>query len=119
MKRSLNEEAGTTISELEATLIMVKKLLKREIEAGHKGLIIAKGKPNEVKLTYKRALKAVESIENCFEYKGCRSYGVCATCEKFDTAKFQDNEFGYCGSEMKHKYDTCPNHSKSGGGFGL
>ena len=55
--KSPNELAGTTISELEATLIMVKKLLNREIEAGHKGLIIAKGKPNEVKQTYKSLIQ--------------------------------------------------------------
>lgn len=116
---TLNESSGTTISELEATLILCKRLIEHEIKDGNKGLIIAKGKPNEVKLTYKRALKVVESIEKSFSYKGCTSYGICGTCKKFDTAKFQDKEFGYCKGEMKHKYDTCQNHSRSGGGFGL
>lgn len=116
---SLNEKAGTTISELEATLILVEKLIQQKIDEGSKGLIIAKGQPNQVKLSYKKALKVIKSIDKCFVYKGCNSYGICATCTKFNTYKFQDKEFGYCGSEMKHKYDTCPNHSKSGGGFGL
>lgn len=116
---TLNQKAGTTISELEATLILVEKLIQQKIDDGGKGLIIAKGQPNQVKLSYKKALKVLSSIDKCFAYKGCDSYGICGTCSKFNTLKFQDKEFGYCGSEMKHKYDTCPNHSKSGGGFGL
>lgn len=118
-KSSLNETTGKTISEFEAFLILAEKLINEKIEAGGKGLILAKGKPNEVKLSYKKALKILKSMDKCFAYKGCKSYGVCMTCNNFDTTKFQDKEFGYCGSDMKHKYDTCPNHSKLGGGFGL
>lgn len=117
--QSLNERSGTTINELEATLILARKLIQDKIDSGAKGLILAKGKPNEMKLTYKQALKVITSVEKCFGYKGCDSYGICATCTKFDTTKFQDKEFGYCNGDMKHKYDTCQNHSRSGGGFGL
>lgn len=116
---SLNEKAGTTINELEATLILVEKLIQQRIDEGGKGLIIAKGQPNQVKLSYKKALKVISSIDKCFAYKGCKSLGICQTCKKFDTSKFESGEFGYCGSEMRHKYDTCQNHSKSGGGYGL
>ena len=117
--KSINEQAGTTINELEATLILVEKLLQRQIDAGGKGIIISKGNTNEVKLTYKKALKVIHSIDKSFSYKGCKSYGICQTCKKFDSRGFTDGEFGYCGSEMKHKYDTCQNHSHTGGGFGL
>lgn len=119
MSKSLNEKAGTTISELEATLILLEKIIQQKIDAGAKGLIISRGNPNEVKLSYKRALKVLGSIDKCFAYKGCKSLGICQTCTKFNTAKFEDKEFGHCGSEMKHKYDTCQNHSRAGGGHGL
>ena len=117
--KSLNETAGTTINELEATLILIEKLIQQKIDEGGKGLIIAKGQPNQVKLSYKKALRVIRSINKNFAYKGCKSIGICATCIKFNTSKFQDKEFGYCGTEMKHRYDTCQNHSKAGGGHGL
>lgn len=116
---SVNLLSGTTISELEATLILCEKLLKKELSSGKKGIILSKGNPNEIKLSYKHAVEVLDSIDKNFKYKGCMSFGICGTCEKFDTKKFTDGEFGYCNGTMKHKYDTCQNHSKLGGGFGL
>lgn len=117
--KSLNEQQGTTISELEATLAVCRRLLRAKLNEGAKGIVFAKGKPNQVKMTYKKAYEVLKELEAYFGYKGCVSFGICKTCTKFDTTKFQDKRFGYCGNTMKHMYDTCEKHSKSGGGFGL
>lgn len=117
---SLNAIKGTTISELEIWLHLVGKSLRRQVDLNPKaGLILAKGKPNETRMRYKEALQTLESIEAYFALKGSMSIGICKTCDKFDTSGHTKKYFGTCRGRLVHEFDTCTEHSKSGGGFGL
>jgi hypothetical protein len=117
--KNLNESKGTTINELEAFLIVCEKLLEDKVKAGEKGIIIAKGKPNQIKISYKRALKILGSLRALFGLRGCFSFGICKTCTQFDSSQSGTKDFGNCQGKRVHKYDSCSNHSKQGGGFGL
>lgn len=119
---SLNDSHGTTISELELTLIAVKKLLTQKIEASPKaGFIVAKGKPNEARLRYREMLQVIDSLEAKLSLEGCMSFGVCKTCGRFNPKVSSRKCFGACGTTNKimHEYDSCDAHTKQGGGFGL
>ncbi len=118
--KSLNEDKGTTISELEVTLIAMKRLLKKRVEDNPKaGMIVAKGKPNEVRVRYRDMLRVLDSLELKLSQEGCLSFGVCKTCGRFNPKTSATGSLGTCGSKVVHEYDSCEKHTKKGGGFGL
>nr|DAJ99820.1 MAG TPA: hypothetical protein [Caudoviricetes sp.] len=117
---SLNEQKGTTVSKLELTLHMAKKALQRVVNENPKaGVIVAKGKKNETRLRYSEAIQVVEMIDDYFAMKGCKSFGICGTCTKFNNKGKTPDWFGVCGGKEVHVFDTCQQHSRKGGGFGL
>ena len=117
---SLNLKKGKTISELEALFIAVDKLIDEKLEQNPKaGIIIGKGQSNEVRIRYVKLKKRLEILHKFFALKGCFSYGVCQTCSKFNTTSSSTKEFGVCQNRTVHCYDTCSEHSKIGGGFGV
>ena len=121
-KKTLNEDKGKTLSDLEAVLIMVNKLLDDKIEEKPKaGITLAKGQPNERRLRYSEARAILRKLENFFEIKGCLSFGVCETCLHLDQAAHGNKAFGTCKKDRsyRHIWESCSEHSREGGGHGL
>lgn len=121
-KKTLNEAQGKALSDLEAVLIMMNKLLDDRIEQKPKaGITLAKEQPNERKLRYTEARTILRKLENFFEAKGCLSFGVCETCLRFDQAAHGNKAFGTCKRDgsYRHIWDSCSEHSKKGGGHGI
>lgn len=99
---------------------MVKKLLAAKAkERPTSGVVMAKGKPNEMRLKYKDMLRVIASLEQKLSEEGCMSFGICKTCNSFNPRVSSSGFWGQCGGKLKHEYDSCENHSKTGGGFGL
>lgn len=123
MKRitTLNEDKGKALSDLEALIIVMNKLLEDKIEEKPKaGITLAKGQPNERKIRYTEARKILRRLEFYFGSKGCFSLGVCQTCSSLDQSAHGNKAFGTCKKKDKHCHiwDSCPEHSKQGGGHG-
>lgn len=117
---SLNKSSGSTISELEVTLIAVRKLVKKRLKDNPKaGMVVAKGEPNEARLSYKAMLAVLDSLEVKLGQEGCLSFGVCKTCGRFNPKVSGRGCFGACGSRIVHEYDSCEKHTTEGGCFGL
>ena len=117
---SLNERKGTTVSKLELTLHLATKALQRIVDDNPKaGVIVAKGQPNEARMKYSEAIQMMKVLDDYFALKGCKSFGICGTCTKFDNTGRTPDWFGTCGGKEVHAFDTCPQHSKRGGGYGL
>lgn len=117
---SLNEDQGTTISELEVTFIALRKLLKQKLKENPKsGMLVAKGKPNEARLRYKDMLSVLDSLEVKLSQEGCLSFGICKTCGRFNPKVSGRGCFGACGNKIVHEYDSCEKHTQEGGCFGL
>lgn len=99
---------------------MVKRLLASRAEKNpNSGIVMAKGKPNELRLKYKDMLRVIASLEQKLAEEGCMSFGVCKTCNNFNQKASSSGFWGQCGGKLRHEYDSCENHSKTGGGFGL
>lgn len=117
----LNVTKGKVISDYEALFIMIEKLLSDKTKEGAKGIIIAKGQPNERKFTYTQAALVLQTLESVAGQRGCFSFGVCQTCKKWDTSCYTAKILGICKVDKKEHspFDTCDKHSKDGGGFGI
>lgn len=121
-KDSINADQSRHVNEIEKTFMLMKRMLEAEIDAGKKGLVINKGKDNEVKVKYETALQTLDRFYSYMGIKGTFSFGICLTCDNFDGACSATDCFGKCkfsASDLKHIYDSCEKHSKRGGGFGL
>jgi hypothetical protein len=121
-KETLNEIKGKKISDLEAFLIIAEKLLEDKLQEKPKaGVTLAKGKPNERKVRYTEARETLNELKYFFEMKGCMSFGVCGTCRSLDQRSHGNTAFGTCRKtkSVQHIWDTCAEHSKEGGGYGL
>lgn len=119
---TLNEDKGKQISDLEALLTLMEKLLLDKLEQKPKaGITIAKGKPNERRLRYSEALVLYRQLRAYFGVRGCLSLGVCQTCTSWDNRAHGNPIFGDCrrSGKTKHGWESCPEHSKEGGGYGL
>lgn len=117
---SLNEEKGATINELEMLFTIVERLLSKEIdEHPTRALILAKGKSNEKRMSLVDALEAFRTLRSGMEIKGVTSLGICGTCTRWDCRGSTTKRIGTCGNTTTGRYDTCKDHSKIGGGFGL
>lgn len=118
--KSLNAAEGTTINDLETTLIGIEKLLKAKVEAQpNSGIRINKGQPNEKKLKYQDMLPVLYSLHRKLSLEGCFSMGICKTCSRFNPRASATGNFGVCGDKIVHEYDSCGSHSKKGGGHGV
>lgn len=116
---SLNMDKGKELSDLEALFIVVDKLIDKAIEEGSKkGVVLSKGNSNQKKVPYLKLKKDLEALYNGYAVKGCFSIGVCQTCTRFQSIG-STGTLGKCGQKTVGVYDTCINHSKTGGGFGV
>lgn len=117
---NLNADKGVTISELEGLLIAIRKLLKDRVKDNpNAGLILAKGKPNEARFRYADLIPVLDSLKLKLSQQGCLSFGVCKTCGKFNPRVSGTGHLGACGDKIVHEYDSCGNHTKKGGCYGL
>lgn len=119
---TINEDKGKTISDLEALMVIMEKLLDEKIAAKPKaGITLAKGLPNERKIRYSEAKSILKYLAVHFGTQGCFSFGICATCTSFDSTSPENEFFGTCGKtgELCTEWHTCYEHSVTGGGYSL
>lgn len=113
------------LNELELSLKIAKKAIDQLIEQKpNGGLILNKGLPTESKMSYKEAKRCMERIERRFGGLGAMSFGICGECTLWNTVGHGPSpwkDFGTCKASGKdtHRYDSCGNHSKENGGWGL
>ena len=119
--KSLNVDKGTTINELELTLTALEKLVKEKLQSNpNSGFIMAKGQLNEARIRYDKVLKNLLALKDLHGVEGAFSYGICENCTRFNDKGFSNN-FGACSltRSTRHKFQTCMEHSKKNGGYGI
>ena len=112
---SLNIDNGLDVSNLEALLLVTQDLLQDKIDQGKKGRRLKNGQ----KFRYDELQGVLRLLHSYFALKGCFSFGVCETCEKFGNGISSAGTLGMCKGQEKNWCDTCNEHSREGGGFGL
>lgn len=120
--KGINEVKGKTISDLEAILVVFHKLLDDKLEEKPTaGITLAKDQKNEKKVRYSDVKVWLNELTDFFVVRGCFSIGVCDTCTNLNKAPHANKAFGTCKLTGKtcHIWDTCPQHSKKGGGYGV
>lgn len=116
---SINADIGTTINELEATLIWMHKMAEKKAqEKPNGGFVMAKGKPNEIRLKYSEMADVIFSLKSKLGMEGCLSFGICKTCTNF-RKDCPGDKWGKCRGKDHHEYDSCDQHSVEGGSFGI
>lgn len=117
LSESTNIQQGTNVNDIELTLMALSSIIEKRIEAGKKGVKLG----GENKASYKKLRKMLYALNDYFSYKGCFSFGICATCENFKNSGTSNGTFGYCKNNpdrFRHAFDTCEEY-KGNGGFGL
>ena len=112
-----NFKQGTNVNEVEITLLALQTLVDKKIEAGKKGIKL----DDAHKISYKKLKKMIYALNEFFAYKGCMSFGICASCENFKNSGTSSGVFGYCKNtqeKFRHAFDTCEEYTGEGG-FGL
>lgn len=113
------------LNELEMSLKIAMRAVNHLIEQKPKGgLVIHKGEPTESKMSYQEALLCLQRIERMFHLRGASSFGVCGGCSKWNPSGHNTGDYedmGTCTATQKftHRYESCGNHSKENGGWGL
>ena len=124
LSESINVKQGTNINEVELSLMALSVIIEKRIEAGKKGVRLLSNKitpTEEYKISYKKLRKMIYALNDYFSYKGCFSFGICATCENFRNSGTSNGTFGYCRNtqeKFRHAFDTCEEYTGKGG-FGL
>ena len=110
-------------NELEMALKIAMKAIDKLMEEKPKGgLIVNKDQDIEAKMSYKEAKLCMKRIERRSAMLGAFSFSICGNCTKWNTTPHctdQYKDFGDCVGKMTHRYDSCSNHSKTNGGWGL
>lgn len=112
---SLNINNNLDVSNLEALFLVTQDLLQDKIDQGKKGRRLRNGQ----KFRYDELQGVLRLLHSYFALKGCFSFGVCETCEKFGNGISSTGTLGMCKGQEKNWCDTCNEHSREGGGFGL
>lgn len=112
---SLNIDNNLDVSNLEALFVVTQDLLQDKIDQGRKGRRLKNGQ----KFRYDELQGVLRLLHSYFALKGCFSFGVCETCEKFGNGISSTGTLGMCKGQEKNWCDTCNEHSREGGGFGL
>lgn len=101
-------------SSLELLFLVNQKLIQEKIKNGKKGI-----KFGSERISYEDCMKELYKLHSVLGLKGCFSFGICETCNNFQG--FSEEISGKCRRYNKTVYflDSCEEHSKSGGGFGL
>ena len=122
IRNSINAKKGKTISDIEILFHILDKLMDEKLEENPKsGLIMNKGEKNEKRMKYTQAQDKLKALYTYFAEKGTFSIGCCETCSKWNSEMSSTGYLGKCSSNNKmcSCFDTCDNHSKKGGGFGI
>lgn len=112
---SLNIDNNLDVSNLEALFVVTQDLLQDKIDQGKKGRRLRNGQ----KFRYDELQGVLRALHSYFALQGCFSFGVCETCEKFGNGISSTGTLGMCKGQEKNWCDTCNEHSREGGGFGL
>ena len=112
-------------NELEMALKIATKAVNQLLEQKPKGgLIVNKGQATEARMSYDEARLCLERLHRRFDILGAFSMGICGECTKWSTAEHDTGHWGDCGTcktsgKHMHRYDSCDQHSKKNGGWGL
>lgn len=113
--KSLNIEKGYTASELELLLLICQGLIQQKIKEGKKGKRFENGQ----KMSYKQAQGVLNGLYSQYAVAGKFSFGTCSTCDMFLNSMSSEGYMGTCKGRDCFAFDSCNEHSQSGGGFGL
>lgn len=118
--KSINVDYCLPVSELEAYMLCIDKILQHKIEEKPSGgVIINKGEPNQIKLKYEHLRNIHENLSSYLSSEGKFSFGLCMTCGKWNNKGSSTGLYGMCGKESTHAYHSCAEHTPIGAGFGL
>lgn len=112
-------------NELEMALRIATKAIDQLLEQKPKGgLVVNKNQNTEARMSYEEAKRCLKRIERKYSAQGAFSLGICAGCSHWNTASCYTGDykdFGACklAGKNTHRYDSCDNHSKENGGWGL
>ena len=113
--KSINMEKGIELSELELFFLAVQNLIEEKESKGKKGKKFKNGQ----KISYKKVQAILYELKSYFGLKGCFSFGICGTCNRFENSISSNGMYGECKGQEKHAFDSCNEHGEQGGGFGL
>jgi len=112
-------------NEIQMFLKCAKKALQLQIDERPKsGLIVNKGTDQEARMRYVEAMTCIEKLETMFAVSGALSLGICHSCSYMDKRGHSSRHdcIGQCKlnkGKFVHDYNSCAQHSKEGGGYGL
>ena len=112
---SLNIDNNLDVSNLEALFLVTQDFLQDKIDQGKKGKRLRNGQ----KFRYDELQGVLRLLHSYFDLKGCFSFGICETCKKFGNGISSTGAIGVCRGQEKNWCDTCSEHLREGGGFGL
>lgn len=97
------------MSDLEAALLIVGKLLSKRIKENPKsGYILNKGEENETRLRYSKVKSCIDSLCTKLSMDGCFSIGICKNCRRFNPKASTTGFLGSCNNtKIVHEYSTC------------
>lgn len=113
------------MNELEMFLKITNKAINQLIEQKPKGgLVLHKGTPTESKMSYQEALVCLQRIDRMFRLRGAFSFGICGGCSNWNPSAHNTGDWGDIGTcrltqKATHRYESCDNHSRQNGGWGL
>lgn len=114
---SINESRGNKLNDLEAALLCFQKLIEGKVKEGKKGIILFKDTDSEYKMSYKKLQGLLWELNTLFGMKGAFSFGICATCNRFENSCSDNGAFGKCKGSDKHMFDSCEEY-EGDEGFG-
>ena len=113
------------MNEAQKIFTAVERVLELRLKENPKaGIIINKGKDDEIRYRYSELLKLVKQMEyHVVERKALDRYGICKDCDYFSPTGYGENH-GKCICPEEHSntgrcmgiYDTCWRNTKNSGG---
>ena len=99
------------ITDIQATFVaMYSLLLDRMEKEPNKGMVIQKGKPNQYKLKWKRAMYCLHMMEDYFTLRDPKKgAAVCERCRHWDSISIQSPHLGKCRKKqtLVHALSCC------------
>ena len=80
------------------------------IKEGKKGIKVNQG----TKISYHKLQGILFDLNCYFGLKGCFTFGICGTCNKFNNSKYSDGKIGDCKSQRKFWCDSCDQYAEVG-----
>lgn len=98
------------MNDLELFFFAVQSIIQERIKDGKKGIKVNQG----TKISYHKLQGILFDLNCYFGLKGCFTFGICGTCNKFNNSKYSDGKIGDCKSQRKFWCDSCDQYAEVG-----